>query len=520
VRTVETRYARSGETRIAYQVVGQGSFDLVFVPGFPSNREILWEDPGYSRLVKRLVGFCRLIAFDKRGTGLSDGVDGHALPDLSARTDDIRAVMDAAGCGRAALFGASEGAAMAIAFAAAHPQRTRALVLYGGYASFHDWVMDAKKLRSHLDALEAGWGTGVTLSHLAPARSSEHRFAEWWARLERLSASPTAAAAQARMNAAIDVRAALPAVQVPTLVVHRADDSYVKPQSSRYLARAIGGARLAEIPGRDHPVWMGDVDRVADLVEEFLTGERPVAESDRVLAVLLVARVAGGSGRAAAGIAGRHLDERMELFRQAVPRVMERYGARAQWPAADRLVARLDGAARAAACAIALRETAASLGLAAAQGIHVGEIDASHVPPSGAAMDVADAIAGAARAPDILLSRLASELVSGTGLQFVERGTVAVDGILEPVPVMALASERHLEPVARRKAGAADLGVLSRREREVLGLVADGLSNTHIAVQLGLSEHTVKRHVANILLKLDLPTRAAAAGLLARQSAP
>ncbi|KAB2910764.1 MAG: alpha/beta fold hydrolase [Hyphomicrobiaceae bacterium] len=518
MRKVETRYASSGETRIAYQVVGQGALDLVLVPGFPSNLEILWEDPGYSRLVKRLIAFCRLILFDKRGTGVSDGVDPRALPDLQARMDDIRAVMDAAGCGRAALLGASDGAAQSMLFAATYPNRVRALVLHGGYAS-HDQVMDARRLRAHVEAAEASWGTGAALSHLAPGRADDRSFAEWWARLERLSASPTAAVALARMNGAIDVRHALPSINAPTLLLHRAEDAYVGADGSRQLARAIKDARLVELPGRDHPVWMGDVDRVADLVEEFLTGERPVADSDRVLAVLLVARIVGTSSGPAATMAGRHLHERIELFREAIPRVMARHGGHARWPGADRIYARFNGAARAAGCAIALRETAASLGLAIAQGIHVGEIDTSLEPLSGNALDLADRIAASTRPPDILLSRLASDLVSGSGLQFVDRGTLAVDGIHEPLPIVGLASERHLEPVTRSKARPADLGVLSPREREVLALVADGLSNPHIAVQLGLSEHTVKRHVANILLKLELPTRAAAAGLAARQSA-
>jgi pimeloyl-ACP methyl ester carboxylesterase/DNA-binding CsgD family transcriptional regulator len=518
VRKVETRYARSGEARIAYQVVGQGSIDLVLVPGFPSNLEILWEDPGYSHLVKRLFAFSRLILFDKRGTGLSDGVDPRALPDMQARIDDIRAVMDAAGCGRAALLGASDGAALSMLFAATYPKRVRALVLHGAYASFQDSVMDGRRLRAHIEAAEISWGTGAALSQLAPGRADDRNFSEWWARLERLSASPTAAAALARMSGAIDVRQALPDIAAPTIILHRAGDAYVGPDAGQQLARAIKDARLVELPGRDHPIWMGDVDSVADRIEEFLTGERPVANSDRVLAAVLVVRIAGTSSGAAAAVAGRHLHERMELFHEAVPKVMARYGGHARWPSAERIDAHFNGAARAAGCAIALRETAASLGLAVAQGIHVGEIDTSLEPLAGNSLDLADRIAGSARPSDILLSRLASELVSGSGLQFVDRGAVAIDGSHETLPIVALASERHLEPVARSKARPADLGVLSPREREVLALVADGLSNPHIAVELGLSEHTVKRHVANILLKLELPTRTAAAGLAARQA--
>ncbi|MFH1793171.1 MAG: alpha/beta fold hydrolase, partial [Pseudomonadota bacterium] len=505
----------SGEARIAYQVVGHGALDLVLIPGFPSNLEILWEDPDYSRLVKRLSAFSRLILFQPRGSGLSDGVDPRALPDPRARVDDIRAVMDAAGCGRAALFGASDGAAQALSFAATCPERTRALVLFG----FPEAATDAKRPRATVETAEASWGTGAGLARLAPGRADDRAFADWWGRLERLSASPTAAAAQARMSAATDVRDLLPAVAAPALLLHRTDDAYVRVEASRQLARDLKDARLVELPGRDHPVWLGDVDGVADLAEEFLTGERSVAHGDRVLAVLLVARVVGTSGGLAAAVASRHLEERVALFREALPRIVARHGGYGRWSGADRIDARFNGASRAASCAVALRETAAALGLSIAQGLHVGEIDMALELLSGEALDIADRIAASTRHADILLSKLASELVSGSGLQFRDRGSIAVEGLREPLAIVALASERHLEPLSRGKARPADLGVLSAREREVLGLVAGGLSNPHIAVQLGLSEHTVKRHVANILLKLDMPTRAAAAGLVARSAA-
>ncbi len=514
MRNAVTRYALSGEARIAYQAVGHGSLDLVLVPGFPSNLEILWEDPDYSRLVKRLSAFARLILVEPRGSGLSDGLDPRAPPDARARAGDIRAVMDAAGCGRAALFGASDGAAQALAFAAAHPERTRALVLFAGYACFADAVTDARRLRAQAEAGEVAWGTGATLSRLAPGRADERAFCDWWARLERLSASPTAALAQMRAIAAIDVRGALPGVAAPVLLLHRSGDAHVKVEAGRQLARALKDARLVELSGRDHPVWLGDVDAVADLAEEFLTGERSVARGARVLAALLVARVVGNSGSPLAA-AGR--EERIELFREAVAKIAARHGGSARWAGADRIDARFNGAARAANCAVALRDAANSLGLSIAQGIHVGEIDMALEPLAGEALDIAGRIAASTRQAEILLSKLASELVSGSGLQFRDRGSL--EGLREPLAIVALTAERHLEPLSRSKTHAADLGILSAREREVLGLVAEGLSNPHIAVQLGLSEHTVKRHVANILLKLDMPTRAAAAGLVARSAA-
>lgn len=497
-------------------MVGHGSLDLVLVPGFPSNLEILWEDPGYSRLVKRLSAFCRLILFDPSGTGLSDAAGPRVPSDLRESVDSIRAVMDAAGSGRAALLGASDGAAQAIRFVATHPDRARALILYAGYASLQE-AGDAKRMRTLAETIEASWGTGNTLARLAPGRAEDRIYTEWWGRLERLSAGPTAAAAVVRASAAIDVRDALPAIAAPTLVLHRTEDAHVGAENSRLLARLIKKARLVELPGRDHPIWLGDVDRVADLAEEFLTGERSIPDGDRVLGVLLVARVVGTSSGVVTGAAGRHMQERMEILQESAPRIITRYGGQAQWSSTDRIDARFDGAARAVSAAVALKETAASIGLALSQGIHAGEIDVSLDVPSGHTLDTAQRIAASARNADILLSRLASELVSGSGLQFVDRGTLPVEGSPLPLSIVGLVSERHLEPLRPAKGGAVALDFLSPREREVLALVADGLSNPLIAVQLGLSEHTVKRHVANILMKLEMPTRAAAAGLLARQ---
>jgi pimeloyl-ACP methyl ester carboxylesterase len=297
MRSPETRYAKSGDVRIAYQVIGNGPIDLVFVPGFLSNLDVHWEDPGYSHLLKRLGTFTRLIQFDKRGTGLSDRVDNRDLPSLETRMDDVRAVMDAAGSGRAALLGASEGAPMSILFAATYPERTRALVLYGGYAHFHTWVLGPDALASFVNSAERTWGSGASLAAFAPGRVDDAHFKAWWARLERLSVSPSAAITLARMNAQIDVRHALAGIRVPTLVIHRANDARVKIAGGRYLAQKIHGARFIEVPGRDHPIWTGDIDLVVDKVEEFLTGERPAPNPDRVLATLIMTRLTWGEAR-------------------------------------------------------------------------------------------------------------------------------------------------------------------------------------------------------------------------------
>lgn len=500
--------------RIAYQVVGQGSFDLVFVPGFISNLDLHWEDEGYSRLLKRLSAFSRLILFDKRGTGLSDRIDTNHLPSLETRMDDVRAVMDAAGSGRAALLGASEGAPMAMLFAATYPERTRALALYGGYAHFYKWVMPPERLDAFIEMAETAWGTGATLPHFAPGRVDDPRFATWWGRFERLSASPTAAAALARMNAAIDVRGVLAAISAPTLLVHRRNDARVDPDASRFLARKIANSRLVEVPGRDHPIWTGDVDGVADLIEEFLTGARAIAEVERVLAALLVTRIYDS-----ARLGDRMWSERSQRFQETWRLLVGRHGGRAAGTHGEMMISRFDGPARAIRCAAALRDAALGIGVASAQGVHVGEVELRG-PPTGLTARVTMQLATHAGRGDIIASRLVADLATGSGLHFADAGRITLDELSEPLALVQVTSEQHLEPACRPKAKTAEPAALTERESEVVSLIADGKSNAAIAAELRLSEHTVKRHVANILLKLDLPSRAAAAAFSARHAGP
>ena len=510
----ETRYARSGDVRIAYQVIGNGQIDLVFVPGFLSNLEVHWEDPGYSHLLQRLGAFTRVIHFDKRGTGLSDRVDNRDLPDLETRMDDVRAVMDAAGSGRAALLGASEGAPMSILFAATYPERTRALVLYGGYAHFYSAVMGPEALSTFLDNAERTWGTGASLAAFAPGKVEDERFRAWWARFERLSVSPSAAIALARMNAQIDVRHALTSIRTPTLVIHRTADARVKLAAGRGLAQKIPGARFIEMPGRDHPIWTGDIDGVVDRIEEFLTGERPTPSPDHVLATLVVARLAGG-GRPAAFAGDRLWSERLSRLHQAAADAIARHGGRPLGPGIE-LGARFDGTVRAIRCAMALRDAAEACAFSFAIGVHTGEVAVLGDAVTGRALNIAERIATLAASGEVLVSAIVKDLVSGSGLHFVERGNQSVEDGDSRLRVLAVTAEQHLEP-HRRPTRTPGLEILSDREREVLKLVADGLSNAGIAEQLRLSDHTVKRHVANILLKLDLPTRAAAAALIGRK---
>ena len=511
MQTPTTRYAKSGEVRVAYQVVGHGPVDLVLVPGFISNLEIHWEDPGYAHLLQRLGTFARVIQFDKRGTGLSDRVDTNHLPSLETRMDDVRAVMDAAGSQRAVLLGASEGGPMSILFAATYPERTRALVLYGAYAHFHTWVLNKEALEQFIQGMEKGWGTGASAPSFAPEAAKDERYRNWWARCERLAASPSAAVALARMNAAIDVRTVVPTIRVPTLVIHRTDDARIKLAGGKYLAAHIKGARFVEIPGRDHPIWTGDVDRVVDEIEEFVTGTRPEPDYDRVLATILNVRYVEKRG-------DRHWGERLDSMRETANEVVARHRGHSIAIGNEGFSARFDGPARAVRCALALREAVDAHGLSLASGVHVGEISVHEDSVVGAALHVTERIALLAGPGEVLVSAIVNDLVAGSGLHFVERGSQQIEGLEGPVRLLAVMVEQHLEPVRSRTAKTPSLEVLSGREREVLDLVANGLSNAAIAQRLRLSDHTVKRHVANILLKLALPTRAAAATLIGRQT--
>ncbi len=313
------------------------------------------------------------------------------------------------------------------------------------------------------------------------------------------------------MNAQIDVRHALASIRVPSLVIHRTTDARVKFAAGRGLAQKIAGARFVEMPGRDHPIWTGDIDGVVDRIEEFLTGERPAPSHDHVLATLVVARLAA---RPVAFTGDRLWSDRLSRLRQAAADTIARHGGRPLGPGAE-LSARFDGTVRALRCAVALRDLAEAFAFNLAIGVHTGEIALLDGTATGRALHIAERIATLAAAGEVLASAIVKDLVPGSGLHFVERGNAVVEEGDSRLRLLAVMAEQHLEP-HRRPIRTAGLEILSEREREVLKLIADGLSNAGIAEQLRLSDHTVKRHVANILLKLDLPTRAAAAALIGR----
>src|SRR5688572_29036477 len=320
----ETRYVKSGDVHIAYQVVGGGPLDVVFVPGFVSNIEANWDAPDRAGFFRRLASFCRLIIFDKRGTGMSDRTS--QIFTLEQRMADVQAIMDDARCERAALFGVSEGGPMSILFAASYPQRTSALVIYGSYAR-RSWSPDypfawkEERWNTVLGNIERHWGTpqGVDLGMWAPSIAADPGLASRTAAYFRAAASPGAVLAVMKMNREIDVRHVLPSVSVPTLILHRVGDRVINIENARYMAQRIPGAKLVELPGIDHSPWIGDFEPLVEEAEEFLTGVRHAAEFERVLATVLFTDIVGSTAKASA-VGDRKWRELLENYQSLVRR--------------------------------------------------------------------------------------------------------------------------------------------------------------------------------------------------------
>ena len=373
----ETKYAKSGKVHIAYQVVGDGPLDLVLVPGWVTHLEYQWQEPLQARFLERLASFARLILFDKRGTGLSDRVAEDALPTLEVRMDDVRAVLDAVGSPRAALVGISEGGPMCALFAATYPERTVALVMCGSYAKWmrdadYPWAPTRADHEAAFDAYEKGWGTPVGLKMVAPSVASDERYRKWWADYLRTGASPGAGVALYRMNVEIDIRHVLPAIRVPTLILHRAGDRLVNVGCSRYMAERIRNAKYVEVAGVDHLPWFGDSDSVLAEIEEFLTGERPAAGSDRILATVMFVDIVGSTERAAA-VGDACWRDLLAGYHSRASAEIGRFWGRLIDTAGDGVFAAFDGPARAVRCAHAIREAASGLGLTVRAGLHTGE---------------------------------------------------------------------------------------------------------------------------------------------------
>jgi DNA-binding winged helix-turn-helix (wHTH) protein/pimeloyl-ACP methyl ester carboxylesterase/class 3 adenylate cyclase len=430
----ETHYAQSGDVNIAYQVIGDGPLDLVFVMGWVSHLEYFWEEPSFARFLTRLASFSRLILFDKRGTGLSDRVPIRELPTLEQRMDDVRVVMEAVGSKSAALCGVSEGGPMCSLFAATYPEKTNALVMIGTYAKRiwdpeYPWAPTQEEREEFYEEMQRDWGGPVGLEERAPSVADDPHFRDWWATYLRMGASPGAALALTRMNADIDVRHVLPSIRVPTLVIHRANDQCLKVEEGRYVASRIPGAKYLELPGVDHLPFVGDQDAILDEIEEFLTGVRHAPDYDRVLATVVFTRLTDAA-RQATRAGGQHWRDLLERYTSHAGRELELFRGREVEMVEGNLLATFDGPARAIRCASAISDAAARLGIRVKAGLHTGECDVLEDRVGGLAVRIGAHVVEHAAPGEVLVSHTVKDLVAGAGIGFEERGT----HILENVP--------------------------------------------------------------------------------------
>jgi pimeloyl-ACP methyl ester carboxylesterase/class 3 adenylate cyclase len=428
----QTRYAKAPDgTSIAYQVLGDGPVDLVYAAGIWSNVELMWDDPDWAHFLERLASFCRLTVFDMRGVGLSDR--GPDRPSIELQRDDIAAVMDAVGIEDAVLFAGARAGSMAMLFAATHPDRTRALIVYAPVAKTvatpdFPFGKSADEQAAFFERFVREVGTGRNLELQAPSRAEDERFVAWWARFERLVASPSAYEELGRIFTDVDVRHALPAIHVPTLVIHREGDRIVSSAQVRYVADQIEGAVLVELPGVDHIPFVGDGDAIVDEVEEFVTGARPAPGADRVLATVLFTDIVGSTERASS-MGDRAYHELLERHHAIVRAMLARYRGREVATAGDGFFATFDGPARAIRSASAIAEAVQTLGLEIRAGLHTGEVELQGDDVRGIAVHIGARVGALAGASEVLVSQTVKDLVAGSGLVFEDRGEHELKGV-------------------------------------------------------------------------------------------
>jgi class 3 adenylate cyclase len=427
-----TRYAKSGDVSIAYQVVGDGPLDLIVVPGWISHLDLHWEMLGFEDWVRRLTRFCRLILFDKRGSGLSDRDVGDST--LEERMDDLRAVLDAVGSERSAVLGFSEGGPLAMVFAASCPERVHALVLFGTFTStreapdFPEGAELAISVEGLSQAVEHAWGEGTTLAQISPSLKDVPAAREFMGRFERAGLSPRAARTHLDWIRSIDTRSVAENLHVPTLVAHRADDKLIPVAGGRWLGSHIPGARYVELPGDDHAPWSGDATTLVDAMQEFLTGSRGPVDVDRVLATVLFTDIVGSTERAVA-LGDRAWHEVLDRHHALVRDEIRRHRGDEQDTAGDGFFATFDGPARAVHCAARIRDAVRSLDLEVRAGVHTGECERLDDKVAGIAVHTGARVMAAAAPGEVLVSSTVKDLVAGSGLRFAERGARTLKGI-------------------------------------------------------------------------------------------
>jgi class 3 adenylate cyclase len=429
-------YAKSSDFHIAYQVLGEGPIDLVLLPGWISNLEVAWEQPRLAQSFRRLASFSRLILIDKRGTGLSDRVSPNSLPTLEERMEDLHAVLDTVESRRVVLYGISEGGPLCMLFAATYPERSAALVVYGSWARAlkgpdYDWGFDPIEFDNFMTSLEPRWGEGTAVNVVAPSLAHDEAFCAWWGRYERMAASPGTAVGLLRMGFEGDIRHVLPAISVPTLVLHRAQDAFVNVRHGRYIADHIPGARYVELEGKDHLPLAGDVNAVDHQIETFLSdviGMRRPPNPDRVLATVLFTDIVGSTERSAA-VGDEKWKELIAIHDDHVRMELARFRGKEIKTIGDGFLATFDGPGRAVSCAAAIRRSVHALGLEVRSGLHTGEIEVMENDIAGMAVNIGARVAALARPGDILVSNTVKDLVVGSPIKFMDRGVQMLKGV-------------------------------------------------------------------------------------------
>ena len=429
----DVRYASCNGGRIAYQVLGDGPIDMVFMSAWFSHVDGRWEEPSFARMLSRFSSFARLIVFDKRGTGASDPLPTDATT-WEDWADDIRTVMDAAGSERAAIVGVGDSGPIAMLFAATHPERVSALVVANTSARAtrapdYPWGRTPQEVEQFLEEEEATWGFGGMLEKFTPSKVNDPNYRRWWAKYQRMAASPGTSTSVARLIFQMDVRPFLQTIQAPTLVVQRRDLAMASVEHGRYLGDHIPNAKYMEMPGSDYFIYLGGSE-VIDAIEEFLTGVPPEAEPDRVLATVVVTDIVGSTDRALT-LGDRRWLALLDMHDYVIRRKIEEFRGRIVKTTGDGMLATFDGPARAVHSSLAMASALRDVGIDIRSGLHTGEIELRGDDVGGIGVHIGSRIASVAEAQEVLCSRTVKDLTVGSGIGFEDRGVYELKGVPE-----------------------------------------------------------------------------------------